>query len=215
MSHESTDPASVGPVADPDAYLGDSGPDDSGPVDSGPDEWWLVTRAQDGDVDAFGQLVDIYSPRLFRFAMRLLYNRADAEDAVQDAALQAFRKLPDLADPDAFSAWIYRIVKNRCAEIQRTAARRATDPWDPQEMPEGHASELQPSVRAEQHGAMAELEQLVRRMSDDLRVCWVLAELEEMSYAEIAEIVGVTRSTVRGRIARARAQLAKGMVQWQ
>lgn len=179
------------------------------------DEWTLVTRAQDGDLEAFGALVDHYSPKLFRFAMRLLFNRADAEDAVQDAALQAWRKLPDLEDPDAFSAWIYRITRNRCSEIQRVAARRATDPWDPTEMPEASDHRPNPQSQVETGEALAELEQLIQGLSDDLRACWVLAELEEMTYQEIAEIVGTTRSTVRGRIARARAQLAKGMAEWQ
>lgn len=159
--------------------------------------------------------MDHYSPKLFRFAMRLLFNRADAEDAVQDAALQAWRKLPDLEDPDAFSAWIYRITRNRCSEIQRVAARRATDPWDPTEMPEASDHRPNPQSQVETGEALAELEQLIQGLSDDLRACWVLAELEEMTYQEIAEIVGTTRSTVRGRIARARAQLAKGMAEWQ
>lgn len=182
------------------------------------DEWGLVTRAQDGDLDAFGVLVDRYSPRLFRFAMRLLYNRDDAEDAVQDAALQAWRKLPDLEDPDAFSAWIYRITRNRCAEIQRVAARRATDPWDPADMPDeegGARQAVSPSRAVETTEAMAALKRLVAELNEDLRVCWVLAELENMTYDEIGDIVGASRSTVRGRIARARAHLAKGMAAWQ
>lgn len=178
-------------------------------------QYRLITRAQDGDVEAFGTLLDLYSARLFRFAMRLLYNRADAEDAVQDAALLAWRKLPTLADPDAFSAWIYRIVRNRCAEIQRVAARRATDPWDPSDIPDDPSTNgRMPEEQVEQSTAIADLQDLIQALPEDLRVCWVLAELEDMSYAEIAQVVGATRSTVRGRLARARAQLAKGMAQW-
>lgn len=181
------------------------------------DEVTIVSRAQDGDVEAFGVLVEEYTPRLYRFAVRMMSDRTEAEDAVQDGFVQAWRNLPGLTNPAAFSSWIYRIVRNRCAEISRQRTRHKVDTYDPNELPDEahtHRPPTDPADRSMQDATMAQLNLLVSQLPEDLRVCWLLADVEGMSYAEIAAIVLTPVSTVRGRIARSRQQLAEGLRAW-
>ena len=74
---------------------------------------YLVLRAQDGDIDAFGKLVERYQGRLFRTAYMIVRNRHDSEDIVQETLVQAWRSLHLLRDPDAFRGWLMRICTNR------------------------------------------------------------------------------------------------------
>src|SRR5258705_299121 len=81
----------------------------------------LVARTCAGDADAFGRLVDRYYDDCTRFARRMLGNRDDAEDALQEAFVNAFRGLQRYRERDAFRGWLYRIVVNEC---RRLASRR-------------------------------------------------------------------------------------------
>src|SRR5580765_6829273 len=80
-----------------------------------------VRRVLAGDVDAYTKLVDRYYERCARFAIRMLGNRDDAEDALQATFLRAYRSLGKYQERDKFSAWLYRILVNQCRSI---AARR-------------------------------------------------------------------------------------------
>ena len=91
---------------------------------------YLVLRAQDGDIDAFGKLVERYQGRLFRTAYMIVRNRHDSEDIVQETLVQAWRSLHLLRDPDAFRGWLMRICTNKATSIIRQLQRRATDPYD-------------------------------------------------------------------------------------
>ncbi|RBL80186.1 RNA polymerase subunit sigma-70, partial [Streptomyces cavourensis] len=86
------------------------------------DETLPVVRAGEGDEEAFEVLVRRHSPAMLQLAMRLLGDRADAEDAVQDAFVSAWRKLPEFRRDAAFSTWLHRIVTNRC--LNRLRSRR-------------------------------------------------------------------------------------------
>ena len=85
-----------------------------------------VARAQDGDTDAFEQLVRSYEADLFRLGFRMLSDRGEAQDAVQDTFVLAWRRLPSLLDPAAFRAWIYQLMTRRCLNILRVRIRRHT-----------------------------------------------------------------------------------------
>ena len=85
-----------------------------------------VARAQDGDTDAFEQLVRSYEADLFRLGFRMLSDRGEAQDAVQDTFVLAWRRLPSLLDPEAFRAWIYQLMTRRCLNILRVRVRRHT-----------------------------------------------------------------------------------------
>ena len=87
-----------------------------------------VARAQDGDTDAFEQLVRSYEADLFRPGFRMLSDRGEAQDAVQDTFVLAWRRLPSLLDPEAFRAWIYQLMTRCCLNILRVHSETPASP---------------------------------------------------------------------------------------
>src|SRR5204862_2614496 len=83
-----------------------------------------VQRVLNGDVDGFSRLVDRYYERCARFAVRMLGNRDDAEDALQATFLRAYRSLGKYQERDKFSAWLYRILVNQCRSIATRRSQR-------------------------------------------------------------------------------------------
>jgi RNA polymerase sigma-70 factor, ECF subfamily len=174
------------------------------------DDLTLVVRAQEGDVRAFSELARRHQAALYRLALRLVGNPADAEDALQDSLLDAWRRLDRFRGDSAFTTWIYRIVTNRCLDLLRR--RRTTVPVD--EVVEPVAPDSVERL-AEYDAGVAALRTALTTLPDDQRACFVLREMEGLGYAEIAEITGGTETAVRGRIHRARRTLAGVMRSWR
>ncbi|MBA8796240.1 RNA polymerase sigma-70 factor (ECF subfamily) [Friedmanniella endophytica] len=181
----------------------------------------LVARAQDGDVESFEILLRRYQGRVYRLAVRMLFDRAEAEDVVQDTFVLVWRRLPTLADPTVFATWVYQIATRRCLSLLRTRGRRQTDPTEQetltrvQDEQQPDRVEGDPEAAATYAAQLRGLDQVLRTLSDDQRACWVLRELHELSYAEIAYAMQLPVSTVRGRIARARQNIVEGMRSWR
>src|SRR5205809_7235061 len=85
----------------------------------------IVARVLQGDVDAYGELVERYRDRYARFAFHMLGNREDAEEALQDAFTRAYRSLARCEDPERFGAWLFRILVNRCRTVGARRGRRS------------------------------------------------------------------------------------------
>lgn len=181
-----------------------------------------VSRAQDGDATAFKNLVDAYEGELFRLGYRILSDRGEAEDVVQDVLVIMWRQLPSLSDPQAFRSWIFQIATRRCLYVLRRRQAQRADVT-----PDGDVANAAPShaLPAPSYEGPADVAQAaaVRRGLDhglaalpaDQRASWVLHHLHDLTYAQIAYAIGAPVSTVRGRISRARQNLAKGMTEWQ
>lgn len=179
----------------------------------------LVLRAQDGDVPAFEELVDRTQGPLFRFAMGIVRHRADAEDLVQETLLTAWRRLRLLEDPTAFRGWLLQICSRRATDLARRGARRRTDPTAPVDLPEepptGAGRDGDPFAQVVVGEQMRTLADVLDTLEPSLRSCWVLREFEGLGYAEIASALGLTESTVRGRLARARQHIIETMEEWR
>ena len=150
-----------------------------------------------------------------RFCRNNLPATIDAEDVVQDVLLTAWQKLPGLDDRSRFRAWMYTIARNRCREVIRAAGRRATDPVSPEEVAVKIDSRQDPARAHTRDAAMMALRKSVAGLPDTQRSIWVMAQIDGLGYAEIADIEGLPLSTVRGRLARARATIAKEMESWR
>jgi RNA polymerase sigma-70 factor (ECF subfamily) len=154
----------------------------------------LVLRCQAGDESAFAELVGRYQARLGYFLRKALGDDRAAEDALQDVWLSVFRAVPRLADAGAFRAWLYRIARDRASRELR-GRRPPPAPLDEADVPDDSA---------EGAAFAAEDAEQVHRALDELpaeqREALVLRYLEDMSYQEIAAVVGCSVGTVRSRL---------------
>ncbi|MER7982774.1 RNA polymerase sigma factor [Streptomyces sp. NPDC095817] len=173
----------------------------------------LVVRASEGDDDAFAVLVRRHSGLMLSLAFRLLGNQADAEDAVQDAFLSAWRRLPEFRRHAEFGTWMYRIVTNRCLTTLR-AGHRAV-PLDAVPEPAARDPGSSPPRTAETDAAATALAAAVHGLRPDQRACWILRELHGLHYEEIAHVTGSSEQAVRGRLFRARHTLQEAMRPWR
>lgn len=174
-----------------------------------PDEAF-VARAVAGDGDAFAALMRRYNQRLFRIARSILGHDADAEDALQDAYVAAYRALPAFAPPLRFAAWLARIATNEA--LMRLRARRAPHD-DVDERVAAAPTHDEPPAIAERDAARALMEGAIDRLPDGFRAVFVLREVQQLSVAETAACLDIEPATVKTRLHRARALLREDMAQ--
>jgi RNA polymerase sigma-70 factor (ECF subfamily) len=167
-----------------------------------PDER-LVRKAQRGDRDAFARLVEGHRHRLFTLAVRELGSGADAEDAVQEAFIRAWRALPRFRGQAAFSTWLYRICLNAISDQRARSARGSGVPLEDVAEP---ADPRDAILERELSGA---LQQALADLDETYRTAVLLFDVLGRSYAEIAAVLGVPEGTVKSRIFRGRVELAR------
>ncbi|MGY0490250.1 RNA polymerase sigma factor [Streptomyces sp. WG-D5] len=177
------------------------------------DDALLTVRAAEGDEDAFAVLVQRHAPALLRLATRLLGARTEAEDAVQDAFVSAWRRLPEFHGSASFGTWMYRIVTNRCLNILRS--RRAVVPLETAAEVPAPEYAVSPARITEARDAVRELGAALDQLSAEQRACWVLRELDGRPYDFIADAVGISQEAVRARVFRARRSLTQALGAWR
>lgn len=175
------------------------------------DDEAVVRAAQHGDLDAYNRLVRTYERQAYAVALRLLRRPELAEDATQDAFIQAYRALGSFRG-GSFRAWLMRIVTNRCYDVLRSANRRAADSLDDQMFEaEPHWSSIaapdDPVGRAMQAELRRFLEGALAQLPDDQKLTIVLCDVQGYTYEEAAEIMSVALGTVKSRLSRARSAL--------
>ncbi|MFF2191326.1 RNA polymerase sigma factor [Streptomyces sp. NPDC058157] len=188
------------------------GPDDDEETAEAGDRL-LAVRAAEGDEEAFEVLVHRHSPAMLQLAERLMGGRAEAEDAVQDAFVSAWRSLPEYRGEAGFGTWLYRIVTNRCLNLLR--ARRPAADLDTVAEPAAPEHQSSPARAAESNAAVRDLAQAMGGLSAEQKVCWMLREIEGQSYETIAQAVGIRPEAVRARVFRARRMLTEAMTAWR
>jgi len=139
----------------------------------------------------------------------MLGNESDAEDATQDAFVQAWTRLPEFRAESQFSTWMHRIATNRCLDMLR--ARRPTTTLPDQR----EAPATRPDRIVEAAWQVADLKAAIGRLTPEQRAPFVLRDLEGHTYEEIAETLGVSVSAVKSRLHRARLELLEVMRAWQ
>ena len=180
----------------------------------------LVARAKSGDADAFAQLVEANQNRIYSLALRMVGNPEDAADLAQEAFLSAWRGLERFQGEAAFSTWLYRLASNACIDFLRKEKRKraAGGVLSLDDTEEGATLDL-PDYDADPHQQLEQSE--VRRaiadglagLSPEHRNVLTLREISGLSYAEIADLLGLEEGTVKSRISRARLALRKKLVE--
>ncbi|MEU5291225.1 MULTISPECIES: RNA polymerase sigma factor [Streptomyces] len=190
-----------------------SEPPDTRADTTAPDDVLLVVRAAEGDEDAFAVLVQSHAAALIRLATSLLGTGAEAEDAVQDAFLSAWRRLPEFQGRSSFGTWMYRIVTNRCLNVLR--ARKPVAPLEAAGDVPAAEYTSSPARITEGRDAVRELREALDLLSAEQRACWVLRELDGRSYEFVADAVGISQEAVRARVFRARRCLTQALGAWR
>lgn len=181
------------------------------------DDTELVALARSGDKDAFGQLIERYQQMVRRIALRMVAQEEIARELAQEAILQAYLSLDHLRDNTRFKSWLYGIVLNVCRSYIRD---QKTDVFSLEAMAGGmyHNIEffpsevIDPEEIAEQHELHQVVLHAVEQLSPKDRVATLLFYYEQLSLREIAAILGVSVSTVKGRLFRAREQLREHLL---
>jgi RNA polymerase sigma-70 factor (ECF subfamily) len=182
------------------------------------DDETLAASAAAGDEAAFETLVTRYQDRVYRLAARLTGFEADAKDVLQETFLSAYRALPAFRGESRFSTWLYRIATNAALMNRRARSRRPTESlesllprFDEDGRHCGEPADIAAASRVEERLDRKILADKARagldRLPDLYRDAFVLRDLEELTTAEVAEILGIDPAAVRQRVHRARLML--------
>jgi RNA polymerase sigma-70 factor (ECF subfamily) len=162
----------------------------------------IIDRILAGDDEAFGQLVERHHDRCARIAQRILGNREDAEEAVQDAFLRAYRALASYEERERFAAWLTRILVNQCRSMRAQTSRRE-EMFSDLELHEAVIG----SAVTEETEAWPDLDHALARLPVDQREALVLRYADDMTYEEMSRITGAGESALKMRVQRAFARL--------
>jgi RNA polymerase sigma-70 factor (ECF subfamily) len=158
----------------------------------------LVIRAREGDRDAFAELVSRSIGRLTAVARMILRDEYAAQDAVQDACIEAWRSLPGLREPDAFEGWLRRLLMRACFRTIRKSKRVGN--LEVQLTAGDEPSIAGPERNVDIHD---QLERGLARLAPELRAAVVLVYYLDLPYAQAAEAMGVPMGTMKSRLNRA------------
>lgn len=173
-------------------------------MDQGPDsDDDLLERIAQSDQGAFRRLVQRHADRAYGVALRILRNASDAEDVVQDTLLKVWTHRGRWTSGKAkFSTWLYRVVTNRCIDLRRLP--RTEDMERAPDMPDASPDALD---RMQQNAITDMLEAAMNRLPDQQRIALIFSYHENMSNAEIAEVLETTVTAVESLLKRGRQQL--------
>lgn len=174
----------------------------------------LVSRCLRGDESAWEELVRLHTRKVYGLCYRFTGSGNEAQDLTQEVFLRVFRTVKSFRSTEgSFATWLARVTRNLLIDhYRRTRQERVTDSIEEQ-LPMMEESGTTGSVRPDDALAGQEASQILRatlqKLSPDLREAVILRDLQEMEYREIAEVLQIPEGTVKSRINRGRAELAR------
>lgn len=160
----------------------------------------LVARARGGDRESYATLVDRHRTSLERFALRLLGEREEAEEALQDSLIRAWTALPQCTEPDRVRGWLFRILVNRCRTRLARGNRQVRGAV-------GDAALASAPAAPADDGWREELTRALAALPEEQREAFLLKHVEAFSYEEMAELTGQSVPALKMRVSRACAAL--------
>ena len=170
----------------------------------------LVRKAQADDERAFGELVSRYETKVYSLALKMLRNPEDAEDVLQDTFLRAYRGIKSFQGHSTFSTWIYRITANsalmrlRKRQLPTVSIEDADERETPINIADWAPGPVEQMLNQETQAAMNEA---IESLPPEFRQVFVLRDIEELSNAEVAEILDLSVAAVKSRLHRARLKV--------
>ena len=174
----------------------------------------LVSRCLGGDEAAWEDLVRQHTRQVYGLCYRFTGSGAEAQDLTQEVFLRVFRTLKTFRSAEgSFGTWLARVARNLLIDhYRRTRQERVTDPIEEQLTvleEKGATAAERPDHAVAGREASEILQAALQKLSPDLREAVILRDLQEMEYREIAEVLGIPEGTVKSRINRGRAELAR------
>jgi RNA polymerase sigma-70 factor (ECF subfamily) len=189
-------------------------------TDDAEDDRTLASRVAAGDRRAFERLMRRHNRRLYRLARATLRDGTEAEDALQEAYLAAYRSIGSYRGEAALSTWLSRLVINECLGRLRREKRRdnivpirSSDAPEAEEFVPMEAGKHAPDEAMMRTEMRALIERRLDQLPEEFRVVFVLRSVEEMSVEETAQCLGIHEATVRSRHFRARSLLREALAQ--
>ncbi len=165
----------------------------------------LIAAVKNGDCEAFAQLIERYKMSVYRLIYRMVYNRDDAEDLVQEVFIKAYRGIKGFRAGSKFFPWLSKIAVNHTINFIKRERRVDIQPL---EWVQNCADNTGDPVQVVKNKMLKErIAKAVMQLPDDYRAVLVLRVEEQLSYEEISQALGIPRGTVMSRLARARQLL--------
>jgi RNA polymerase sigma-70 factor (ECF subfamily) len=174
----------------------------------GVDESRLIEMARGGDRAAFEELVRRHADRLYRVVLRFSTGPEEAEDITQEAFLRAWRNIGSFRGRSQFFTWLYRIGIN---ETRRRHERRSPASIEQSPLEDAPDWSESPERRAQQRDTRVELERAVRALPFKYRAALILRDVEGLSTAEAAEVMGLREAAFKSRLHRARLRVRRAL----
>ncbi len=160
-------------------------------------------HAQKGDETALARIIDLTQDHLFRFCVYLCNDTALAEEISQDTLIKAFENLKKIENPSKFVSWMFTAARNRFIDLKRSPKAREISV-------EGEDGTLyEPEPNQVDTDTVLGVRNALQELTEEERTVLVLIDSEEYSYAEAAQVIGITEEAVRSRLHRARKAFLK------
>lgn len=177
----------------------------------------LVHRAQQDDERSFGELVTRYESKVYSLAMKMLRNPEDAEDVLQDTFLRAYRGIKSFKGNSTFSTWIYRITANsalmrlRKKQLPQVSIEDSDERETPISIADWAPGPVEQLLNQEMQKVMDEA---INALPPEFRQVFILRDVEELSNADVAEILDLSVAAVKSRLHRARLKVRNRLAQY-
>lgn len=175
----------------------------------------LITKAIEGDEAAYKNLLENYRGAIYNLLYKMVRNKEETEDLVQEAFMKAFKALPSFNEEYAFSTWLYKIAVNNCIDHMRKKKLQTYSINKPVQSKDGELDREFPdtsmspdkSILSEERASI--IETAIDELPENYKTAIILRHSEEKSYEEISKILNIPLGTVKARIFRAREMLKK------
>jgi len=173
----------------------------------------LILRFQEGDINAYNELVKRYKDRLLNFVLRYFNNVEQAEDVVQDTLIKLYTHASYYKNVAKFSTWIFTIAKNNAlTELRKNKSKKTDSLWtDDGQVIDINSKEESLDSKVQNEIAIDQLNKFLDEIPENFRMAVVLRDFQELSYDEISKILEIPIGTIKSRINRGRIQLAEKM----
>lgn len=178
----------------------------------------LIKRCQDGDIDAFEELITVHKQKVYNIAFKMLNNEEDAMDVSQETLIKVYKSIKNFNQRSSFSTWIYKVCVNTCLDFLRKN-KKSDKVYYIEEFKDKNESNVNNQIMSSNYDTPEEaldkkikiqvINDAINKLTPDFKTMIILRDVQGFSYDEISNITNTSLGTVKSRIKRARDNLKK------